>query len=237
MSQIRLLIVDDEPLARQRLRRMLQQYPEFTVVEEFSHGAALLTWLEKNTADIILLDIQMPGQTGLEVAELLQQHSQPPMVIFCTAYDEHAIAAFKVDAVDYLLKPVRQEELTKALKRAALKVIPVAAKRTHISANTHKGLERIAIEEVSACLAEQKYVKVIHQAGEFLIEESLKQLEEDFPDFLIRAHRSALVNKHQIVRLETQVNGGHQVCVKGVEEPISISRRQLAEIRQHLKSL
>lgn len=244
MKRISVLIVDDEPLARERLKRMLADHAKFAVVGEASHGEAALQWLAQQSADLVLLDIQMPGQTGLQVAEQLTRLAHPPLVVFCTAYDEHAIAAFKVNAIDYLLKPVRPDDLASALARVKERLVAASASptlnpqaRTHLSANTHKGLELVSIDSISACLAEQKYVRVLHEQGETLVDESLKQLEEEFSDYFLRAHRNALVAKKDILRLEVLASGGHQLRLKSQEQSIPVSRRQLAEIRQILKNL
>lgn len=241
MTSYTVLIVDDEPLARQRLARLLQEHGDFSAVGEAGHGDAALAYLNTQAVDVVLLDIQMPGRNGLEVAAQIQQLKQPPLIIFCTAFEQHALAAFGVDAVDYLLKPVRPEDLSRALNRVKERLFGRVAHtepaRTHISAQTHKGLELIALVDIYACLAEQKYVTVLHAGGETLIDESLKQLEEQFPDLFIRAHRNALVAKQKIIRLEALAAGGHQLHLQNLNQPIPVSRRQLAELKQLMKQL
>lgn len=234
----RLLLVDDESLARERLKRMLQN-SAFKVVAEAENGMAALAWLANNNADVVLLDIQMPGLTGLEVAEKLQQFSHPPRVIFCTAYDEHALAAFKVQALDYLLKPVRQEDLNQALSRAEEWLQNSTSKDSdesaaYIVASGHRGVERIALEQVLACVAEQKYVQVFHQQGTALIDDSLRQLEDNFPNYFIRCHRSALVAKDKMLRLQALPAGGHQLWLEGLTQPMPVSRRHLSLIKTAL---
>lgn len=241
MTSYTVLIVDDEPLARQRLVRLLQAHSDFCVAGEAAHGEAALAYLTEQTVDLVLLDIQMPGRSGLEVAAQIQALKKPPLIIFCTAFEQHALAAFGVDAVDYLLKPVRPEDLSRALNRVkerlSMRVPALEPARTHISAQTHKGLELIALADIYACLAEQKYVTVLHAGGETLIDESLKQLEEQFPDLFIRAHRNALVAKQKIIRLEALVSGGHQLHLQHLNQPIPVSRRQLGELKQLMKQL
>ena len=230
------LIVDDEALARQRMQRLMQQQTGFSVVGEAEHGDAALAWLKQNKADIVLLDIQMPGLNGLDAAALIQKLTNPPVIVFCTAYDEHALEAFRVQALDYLLKPVRPEDLTRALARAEEWLVNVAnmnsptAARTHLTANSHKGLERVAVADIIACVAEHKYVGVLHTGGKLLVEESLKQLEEEFPQVFIRTHRSALVAAARLHRLQP-VAGGHQVLLHGLSHPIAVSRRHLAKVK------
>lgn len=236
------LIVDDEFLARERLKRLLLDRESFSVCGEAEHGMAALDWLQKNHADIMLLDIQMPGMDGLEVAAKVRQLENPPVIIFCTAYDEHALEAFRVQALDYILKPVSPEELIRALNRASewlnnpanSTALNSNTTRTHLTANSHKGFERIAVADIIACVAEQKYVRVLHEGGELLVDESLKQLEEEFPQLFIRTHRSALVALERLHLLQAQ-QGGHQILLHGLAEPIPVSRRHLAKVKEAME--
>ena len=237
----RILLVDDEPLARERLKRLLQPFDAFCVAGEAAHGDAALDWLQQQPADLVLLDIQMPGRNGLDTAAAMQQLPQPPLLVFCTAYDEHALQAFAVKAIDYLLKPVRPEELARALQRAQewLQQQPVSKTpaRSHLSARTHHGLQLIPLDEILYCQADQKYVTVVHEQGETLIDESLKQLEEEFPGRFIRAYRSTLVAIDRIERLESLTAGGHQLLLRGHAQGVPVSRRHLSEVRQLLRRL
>lgn len=237
----RVLLVDDEPLARERVKRLLLVHPDFDVVGEAAHGDAALDWLQQNEADLVLLDIQMPGRNGLETAAAIQELSNPPLLVFCTAFDEHALQAFAVKAIDYLLKPIRPEDLARALKRASEWLVQKPqtklTTRSHLTARTHQGLQLIALDDISVCVADQKYVTVFHDGGETLIDESLKQLEEEFPNRFVRAHRSALVALERIERLETLAEGGHQLIVQNCSQGVPVSRRHLADVRRLLKSL
>ncbi len=109
----RILVVDDEPLARERLKRLLQEHGDFEVVAEAGDGESALSWLRQYRCDLVLLDIQMPGKTGLQVAEAIQELDHVPLVVFCTAYDEHALQAFRVKAIDYLMKPIAKADLSR----------------------------------------------------------------------------------------------------------------------------
>jgi len=191
-----------------------------------------------------LLDIQMPGKTGLEVARDMQALEQPPLVVFCTAYDEHALQAFQVNAIDYLMKPIAKDDLSRALQRASewldqnpQPVSQTAGARTHISARTHNGMQLIPLAEVLYFLADQKYVNVRHISGETLIDDSLKQLEDEFADKFLRVHRSALVSRARIDRLEAQEEGGHLLYLKGLTDGIAVSRRHLPAVRKAMKAL
>ncbi|MCA6062501.1 LytR/AlgR family response regulator transcription factor [Thalassolituus marinus] len=245
MSNYRILIVDDEPLARERLKRLLQEHDDFVVAGEAANGDAALSWLRIHDADLVLLDIQMPGRTGLDVASEIATLPQPPLLVFCTAYDEHALQAFAVRAIDYLLKPIRKEDLSRALLRAgewlgSRSITDVAATvgaRTHLSARTHNGLQLIPLDDVFYFIADQKYVNVHHTEGDTLIDDSLKQLEDEFTELFVRVHRSALVARQRIERLEAQPEGGHKVFLRGMEEGVPVSRRHLADVKRVMRGL
>jgi two-component system response regulator AlgR len=251
---LRVLLVDDEPLARQRLARLLAEHENYQVVAEAGNGQAALDWLRQHKADLVLMDIQMPGLTGLDVAEQLMEllpiNGPRPAIIFCTAYDEHALTAFKVEAVDYLLKPIRKEDLNKALQKAQrwIEQQPDAAvetnssRRTHISARTHQGLQLIPIADIYSFQADQKYITVKYQTedsltGEVLIDEPLKVLEDEFEQYFVRIHRNALVAKEKIDRLETVESSMHILYLKGLDEGMSVSRRHLPSVRKLMRGL
>lgn len=254
---LRVLLVDDEPLARQRLARLLAEHDNYQIVAEAGNGQAALDWLRQHKADLVLLDIEMPGLTGLQVAEQLMQilpdSNSRPAVIFCTAYDEYAFSAFKVEAVDYLLKPIRKEDLCKALQKAQrwIEQQPDAEPethssnmiaRTHISARTHQGLQLISITDIYSFQADQKYITVKYQIedscmAEVLIDEPLKVLEDEFEHHFMRIHRNALVAKDKIDRLETVNNSVHLLYLKGLNEGLSVSRRHLPSVRKLMRSL
>jgi two-component system response regulator AlgR len=251
---LRVLLVDDEPLARQRLARLLAEHENYLIVAEAGNGQAALDWLRQHKADLVLLDIQMPGLTGLEVAEQLMAslpaHAARPAIIFCTAYDEYALNAFKVEAVDYLLKPIRKEDLSKALQKAQrwieqqpdAEVEANASARTHISARTHQGLQLIPIVDIYSFQADQKYITVKYltedgRIAEVLIDEPLKVLEDEFEQHFVRIHRNALVANEKIDRLETLDSSAHLLYLKGIDEGMSVSRRHLPSVRKLMRGL
>jgi len=251
---IRVLICDDEPLARDRMRRMLEKIPATVCLGEAENGEELLEQVPRLHPDLILLDIRMPGMDGLKAASRLSESDNPPAIVFCTAYDEHAIAAFKVNAIDYLLKPVRQEDLEKALHKAARvnkaqmaavrremgEDTPVDAdgkkEREYISARSRRGIELIPVADVRYFLADQKYVTVRHSQGETLLDETLKELEDEFGDRFVRVHRNALVALAYVEGLEHR-NNQHQLRLQGVPERLTVSRRHASAIKKLLHSL
>jgi len=242
---MRILLVDDETLARDRLRRMLEATDEHEVVGEAANGLQAVTLCEECAPDLVLLDIRMPGMDGLEAARHFLELENPPAVIFCTAYEEHAIEAFDLQAVGYLLKPVRKEDLATALSksvrlnRAQLAALDAAddGRRSHISARTHRGLELIAVGDVRFFQADQKYVTVHYSGGEIIVDETLRELETEFEDVFIRVHRNALVSKRHIEGLVKDREGQAGVQLQDVEGIVSVSRRHLPSVRKAIKKL
>jgi len=176
---LRVLIVDDEPPARERLRSMLAEAGGFDVAGEAGNGVEALELVDRLTPDIVLLDVRMPGIDGLEVARQLATLPEPPAVIFTTAFDEYALQAFESEAIAYLLKPIRAEKLHAALAKAARLTRPqlqqVAsavrepARRSHIGVRGRDGLKLIPVDEIFCFQADQKYTTVKHVNGEDLI--------------------------------------------------------------------
>lgn len=244
---MRVLIADDEPLARERLRAMLLAQPGVEVVAEAGDGHAALHACAEHHPDMILLDISMPGIDGLETARHLAEFEPRPVVVFCTAYDQHALSAFDAQAVDYLVKPVRAERLAAALERVrtfAAGRVPAQApepdaarKRTHLCARLRGSLRLVPIEDIRYLQAEEKYVVVHHARGEDLIEESLKALESEFGDRFVRIHRNCLVATERLSGLRRTPDGRMFADVRDVPEPLEVSRRNLPALRRLVKSL
>ena len=233
----RVLVVDDEPLARQRLKRLLDEHKDFACIAEAGDGQAAVDWLSQFRADLVLLDIQMPGLDGLQAAEKIRAQVNAPVIVFCTAFDDHALAAFDVDAADYLLKPIRKEDLTRALSRTAERLsrqVSGPAARTHISARTSQGLVLTPVDDVLFFSADQKYVSMHHADGETLIDDSLKQLEEEFPQRFMRIHRSYLVASDRVQRLEN-TDDGVILWLRGSDHPLPVSRRHAPGVKKHLR--
>jgi two-component system response regulator AlgR len=191
------------------------------------------------------MDIRMPGLDGLSAALQLAQKPASPAVIFCTAYDDYAIEAFDANAVGYLLKPVSQEKLAAALQKAerlsatqldALKPVAMQPEaRTHIAAKSRRGMELIPLSEVRYFLADHKYVTVFHRFGEVLIDDTLKELEEEFEGKLLRVHRNALVVVEHVLGLERVAMGQYRVKLADIENGPIVSRRHLSDVRKDLE--
>jgi two-component system, LytTR family, response regulator AlgR len=243
-ARLRVLIVDDEPPARERLRSLLAEIAEVDVVGEAANGQEALSSAHELAPDVVLLDVRMPGLDGLQAARHLNVLEEPPAVIFTTAYDQYAVAAFEAHAVGYLLKPVRQEQLAAALARAGrltkaqLQKLARAGgetRRSHIAARRREGVRLIPIEEVQYFLADQKYTTVRHLAGEDLIEDSLRLLESEFGAAFVRIHRNALVGARHLERIERNADGQYFVRLRGCEAPLPVSRRMAAELRERFR--
>jgi len=242
---LKVLVVDDEPLARARLLRQLAGMPGIEVVGEADNGEAALAACARWQPQVLLMDIRMPGLDGLGAALELSRQSAPPAIIFCTAYDEYALEAFDANAIGYLLKPVNQDKLALALAKAArltqaqLAAIapPEPALRNHISAKSRRGVELIPMSDVRYFIADHKYVTVHHCNGEMLIDDTLKELEDEFGPRLLRVHRNALVVLEHILGLQRVELGQYRVRLAGMERGPLVSRRHLPEVKRVLENL
>jgi two-component system response regulator AlgR len=242
---LRVLIVDDEPPARELLRSMLKEIEGFEVAAEAENGRRALEIYDSLQPDIVLLDVRMPGIDGLEVARQLATLPEPPAVIFITAFDEYAMQAFESEAIAYLLKPIRAEKLRTTLARAGrlsrpqLQQVATAARenprRSHIGVRGRDGLKLIPIEEVLCFQADQKYTTVKHRNGEDLIEDSLKTLEEEFGASFVRIHRNALVNTKFLERIARDASGQHFVHLRGLEGALEVSRRMAGDLKDRFR--
>jgi two-component system response regulator AlgR len=243
--KLRVLIVDDEAPARERLKSLLAEIGDFDVAGEAVNGEEALKFSVDLSPDVVLLDVRMPGMDGIEAARQLNSLVEPPAVIFTTAYDEYAINAFDAQAVGYLLKPIRKEKLAAALTQAGRLTRPqlqriaasaeAAPKRTHIAARHREGLRLIPIEEVQFFFAEQKYTTVRHLKGEDLIEDSLRSLEEEFTTEVVRIHRNALVSVRFLERIERNAEGQYFVKLRGCPAPLQVSRRMAGELKERFR--
>lgn len=242
---MRTLIVDDEQLARERLRHLVQALPEWEVAGEAANGGDALKFLQHTPVDVVLMDIRMPGMDGMEAARHLATLPDPPAVVFCTAYTDHALEAFEANAIDYLVKPIRRERLAAALSKAR-KLSPEAltgngltesGARTHLCARVRGDLKLVPVENVVYLQAEHKYVTVRHPGGEILVEDSLTTLEDEFGERFLRIHRNALVAVAFLAGLEKNDGGHPVVTLKGVDDRLEVSRRNLPAVRQLIKSL
>jgi two-component system response regulator AlgR len=251
---LRVLIVDDEDLARLRMRSLLADCaaPAAEVAGEAGSAHEALHWLAHNTADLVLLDINMPGLDGLQLAERLRALPHAPRVVFVTAHATHALKAFEIDAVDYLTKPVRRARLQEALVRAAQRLdrpvtlpAPAAsaapAEQPVLVVSDRGRMLRVPVADILYLKAELKYVTLRTAAHAYVLDDSLSELEHRLGDALLRIHRNALVARTAVTRLERRAptHGeadaeGWAVQVGATQEWLAVSRRQLTQVRELL---
>jgi two-component system response regulator AlgR len=242
----RILVADDEAPARARLRDLLDECREkfpLVIVDEARNGREALDVLNREKVDIVLLDIRMPEMDGMEAARHMAGMETPPAIIFTTAFDSYALKAFEVNAIDYLLKPIRVERLLAALgkTRAAPPVtrqaLDAAANqpRRHLSVHERGKIHLVPLADVLYLRAELKYVTVRTAEREFLVEESLTSLEQEFESAFIRIHRNCLVSRHAIAGFERNAEeseSGWAVVIKETQEKLPVSRRQQHVVKQ-----
>ena len=242
---LQVLVVDDEALARSRLRTLLGECtaPAATVGGEAPNAAEAMEMLLRAKFDAVLLDIHMPGADGLVLAQTLRSMPQPPAVVFVTAYAEHAVEAFELEAVDYLTKPVRLERLQAALQKVERLVQSRLAGPPDDSApmlliQDRGRTERVPLVEVLYFKAELKYITVRTSARSYILDASLSELEERHAAQFLRVHRNALVARHAMRALEKhddpEEGDGWAVRLHGIDEVLAVSRRQLGAVREAL---
>jgi two-component system, LytTR family, response regulator AlgR len=240
----RVLIADDEAPARSRLRDLLDdcraQFP-LAIVDEARNGREVLEIVSREKVDIVLLDVRMPQMDGMEAARHLAGMDHPPAIIFTTAFDAYAIKAFEVNAIDYLLKPIRAERLLAALRKAAAApsrdALAAAANqpRRHLSVHERGKIHLVAVADILYLRAELKYVTVRTATREYLVEESLTRLEEEFGEAFLRVHRNCLVARAAIEGFEknaTESESGWAVVIRGTGERLAVSRRLQHVVRE-----
>lgn len=235
-ASLRVLVVDDEAPAVRRLQRLLKEHPLAEYAGSASHAAEALAACRSQHPDVVLLDVEMPGMDGVSAARRMLRLEQPPQVIFVTAFEQYAVDAFDLHALDYLVKPVRAERLDKALRRAAEARTGGPGRRVSLSARLGERLLAIPLDEVRVLLAEDKYTCVHYLGGEALIEDSLMSLEARFPEHFVRVHRAALVSREHLRALQRDADGHERVEIEGCEVRPEVSRRNLATVRRLLKT-
>lgn len=237
---MRLLVVDDEAPARDRLTRLLGDIDEVTSVLTAGNGLEAIEVCQRESPDTVLLDIRMPGMDGIEAALMLQSLPSAPAIVFTTAYDQYAVDAFETEAVGYLLKPVRRERLQAALAKAA-RISEVrlgnisqktASEKRFVSTRRQDELVVIPLEKVGYFEADQKYTRAWHSGGDDLIDESLTTLEDSLEGRFVRIHRKFLVNLRALRGLSRATTGGYEVRVAGSDAKLPVSRRHVAAVKR-----
>jgi two-component system response regulator AlgR len=242
------LIVDDEALARSRLRTLLGDCstPAVSVAGEAANATQAIELLRKQSFDVALLDIHMPGADGLTLARTLRELPRAPAIVFVTAHAEHAVQAFEIEAADYLTKPVRLERLQQALQKVERLLQARQAQKPDLPEEClviqERGrTERVPLSEVLYFKAELKYITVRTAAKSYILDGALSELEDKYPAQFLRIHRNALVARRAVRALEKHYDPeegeGWAVRLNGIEELLSVSRRQLSAVREAIANL
>ena len=245
MMALKALIIDDEALARARMRQLLADCvdPQVLVLGEAGAGAEALEFLAHNRVDVVLLDIHMPGLDGRALAGRLAVQEQAPAIVFVTAHAEHALQAFELDAVDYLTKPVRLARLEAALQKVQRLVLArlaegVVAEEGFLTIQDRGRTERVPVNEVLYLRAELKYITVRTGTRSLILDGALSDLEERYKHHFLRVHRSTLVARRLVRALEKVFDAhegdGWAVRLHGIDELLPVSRRQLPAVRELL---
>ena len=236
------LIIDDEYIARARLKEMLLRIDPNGEILEAENGEEAMEIYEQQQPSLLLVDIRMPGISGIELAYHLSAMENPPAVIFTTAHNEYALEAFEANAIDYLLKPIHQDRLKRALQKADPltkhqgQVLKDGGSRSHIAVNQKGKIKLIPLHTVCYFRAENKYVAVRTKTARHLINETLNQLEQDLDAEFIRVHRNALISTQYLEGLEKIDENRWCVLFQDIEDKLEISRRQTPVIRRWLRN-
>jgi two-component system response regulator AlgR len=249
-NPLKVFIVDDEAPARARLRGLLDDCRESlpnVVIGEAACSRDALLMLAILEADVVLLDYDMPGQDGLDCARELARHPKSPAVVFVTAHDQHALAAFEVGALDYLLKPVRLARLEASLRRVLRSVQPVAtghvaaadSSQRHLTVNDRGRVLHVSIEDVLYLRAELKYVTLRTREREYVLTETLSQLEQDYSPVFVRIHRNCLVNRQHLMGFQLGRNDDEErwfTLLRDWPERLLVSRRQTHMVKAYRRT-
>ena len=241
---MRVLVVDDEPLARERLQRFVEMVPDAELVGTGVNGVDAVLLSERQHPDVLLIDIKMPVMDGLEAAAKIMQQEEPPAIIFCTAYEEHALEAFRVNAVNYLVKPIIAEQVVQALvdaKRLTQAQIHSVSRYQYLPrylALSHDGnLEKLLVSDIYCFRTDGKLVVAYTSGSEVVVDYTLKDLEDLLGRQFVRVHRSALVSVAHITLVRRKEDGKHEIEVEGLDDRVNVSRRHLKDVKQAFAAL
>lgn len=236
---LNILIVDDEQPARDRLRRLLRNLPKCEVVGEAASSNQALEFIKELSPEVLLLDISMPGMDGMSLARVLQEGGASPAIIFCTAYQDQALNAFEVEAVDYVVKPVRIERLETAIEKARryLGRDQGGEEEQYVRSTVGGKVVLTPVHRVICLVSEDKYTTVTHEKGTTVIDDSLTELEQKYPGLFFRVHRNALVSRKHLRGVERSREGHAYVLLSGTDRKPEVSRRNISALRKLLSEL
>ena len=236
---LRAMIVDDEAPARSELRFLLEQTGKIGSINEASSVRSAIEMLMENRVDVVFLDISMPGASGIQLAEALHKLKNPPAVVFVTAYSDHAVEAFDVDATDYLMKPVEEARLDQAINKVLARVKPTSdsSKSSIERIPVEKGGRKVLIpvDQIRYIMAKDDYSCIFTEDDRYLSTTSLAQFESKLGDFgFFRVHRRYIVNLANVEDVETMPSGAIQLGVSRVDDRIPVSRRRVVPLKKAL---
>lgn len=241
MGQISTLIVDDERYAREELTYLLEKFPDVQVLGAAESGEAAILKALQIQPDVVFLDVEMPKMNGIEVAKTLVELKKVPLIIFATAYPQFAAEAFRVNAVDYLLKPYDERQLKQTIERIEKKLYPTSTvdnteKLGKLAIETGSDIDYILPEDILYIYRDDKVSKIITQTNEYEVRTTLKELESRLVPFsFFRIHKGFLVNLKYVSRLTPWFNGAYQLELEGIDEKLSVSRNYVKDLRYRLE--
>lgn len=241
MGQISTLIVDDERYAREELTYLLEKFPDVQVLGAAESGEAAILKALQIQPDVVFLDVEMPKMNGIEVAKTLIELKKVPLIIFATAYPQFAAEAFRVNAVDYLLKPYDERQLKQTIERIEKKLYPTSTvdnteKLGKLAIETGSDIDYILPEDILYIYRDDKVSKIITQTNEYEVRTTLKELESRLVPFsFFRIHKGFLVNLKYVSRLTPWFNGAYQLELEGIDEKLSVSRNYVKDLRYRLE--
>ncbi|HIW31901.1 MAG TPA: LytTR family DNA-binding domain-containing protein [Candidatus Paenibacillus intestinavium] len=241
MGAIRTLIVDDERYAREELTYLLSKFPSIQVIGEAESGEAAILKALQLQPDIVFLDVEMPKMNGIEVAKTLVELKKVPLIIFATAYPQFAAEAFRINAIDYLLKPYDEEQLKQTIQRIEKILSPAPTadsteKPGKLAVETGGDIDYILPQDILYIYRDEKVTKIITQTANYEVRTTLKELESRLVPFsFFRIHKGYLVNLKYVSRLTPWFNGAYQLELEGLDEKLSVSRNYVKDLRQRLE--
>ncbi|SFQ37076.1 two component transcriptional regulator, LytTR family [Psychrobacillus psychrotolerans] len=241
MGSITILVVDDERYAREELTYLLGKFPRVQVVGEAESGEAAILKALQIHPDVVFLDVEMPKMNGIEVAKTLSGFKKVPLIIFATAYPQFAAEAFRINAVDYLLKPYDERLLEQTIERIEKTLSPAPTadsmeKLGKLAIETGGDIDYILPQNILYIYRDDKVTKIITQTDGYDVRTTLKELESRLVPFsFFRIHKGYLVNLKYVSRLTPWFNGAYQLELEGLEQKLSVSRNYVKELRQRLE--
>lgn len=240
LAVIRTLVVDDEKLNREELIYLLGTYPFIEVIGQANSGESCIMEAVKKKPDLVFLDVEMPGMSGMEAAESLMELKNPPLLVFATAYPKYAVQAFRFEAVDYLLKPYDENQLVQTISRIKKIMFSTEAKgqeaANKLGIENEDGVIYLDPNDILYIQSEEKQVKIITKSNTFFTKKTLKDLESKLtPFYFFRIHKSYLINLNYVSKLTPWFNGAYNLKIQGKKEPLPVSRNYVKVLRERLE--